>query len=93
MKKIRLYTLVALLLMAGGVTMQAQEYESYFGADSTRLNVFEECIDQLITIPIVINNGELVNINGRDYYQGFPQGTQADLSRFSARDPSRSLLC
>ena len=44
MKKIRLYTLVALLLMAGGVTMQAQEYESYFGADSTRLNVFEECI-------------------------------------------------
>ena len=26
MKKIRLYTLVALLLMAGGVTMQAQEY-------------------------------------------------------------------
>ena len=78
MKKIRLYTLVALLLMAGGVTMQAQEYESYFGADSTRLNVFEECIDRLITIPIVINNGELVNINGRDYYQGFPQGTQAD---------------
>ena len=33
MKKIRLYTLVALLLMAGGVTMQAQEYESYFGAE------------------------------------------------------------
>ena len=25
MKKIRLYTLVALLVMAGGVTMQAQE--------------------------------------------------------------------
>ena len=78
MRTTRLYTLLALLLMAGGVTIQAQEYESYFGADSTRLNVFEECIDQLITIPIVINNGELVNINGRDYYQGFPQGTQAD---------------
>ncbi len=39
MKATRLFTLLALLLMAGGVTMQAQEYESYFGTDSTRLNV------------------------------------------------------
>ncbi len=28
MKKLRFYTLLALLLMAGGVTMQAQEYNS-----------------------------------------------------------------
>ena len=31
MKKIRLYTLVALLVMAGGVTMQAQQWELDFG--------------------------------------------------------------
>ena len=30
MKKLRLYTLLALLLMAGGVTMQAQEPQRFF---------------------------------------------------------------
>ena len=44
MKATRIYTLLALLLMAGEVTMQAQEYESYFGTDSIRLNVLQYCI-------------------------------------------------
>ena len=74
MKKIRLYTLVALLLMAGGVTMQAQEYESYFGADSTRLNVLQYCIDWVTTGYMEINTADTVHINGHDYLHATPRG-------------------
>ena len=74
MKKIRLYTLVALLLMAGGVTMQAQEYESYFGADSTRLNVLQYCIDWVTTGYMEINTADTVHINGHDYVHAIPRG-------------------
>ncbi|MBR3493644.1 MAG: T9SS type A sorting domain-containing protein [Bacteroidales bacterium] len=74
MKATRIYTLLALLLMAGGVTMQAQEYESYFGADSTRLNVLQYCIDWVTTGYMEINTADTVNINGHDYLHATPRG-------------------
>ena len=74
MKYIRLYTLVALLVMAGGMTMQAQEYESYFGADSTRLNVLQYCIDWVTTGYMEINTADTVHVNGHDYLHATPRG-------------------
>ena len=74
MKTTRLYTLLALLLMAGGVTMQAQEYESYFGADSTRLNVLQYCIDWVSTGYMEINTADTVHVNGHDYLHATPRG-------------------
>ena len=74
MKAIRIYTLFALLLMAGGVTVQAQEYESYFGADSTRLNVLQYCIDWVTTGYMEINTADTVHIKGHDYLHATPRG-------------------
>ncbi|MBQ6730156.1 MAG: T9SS type A sorting domain-containing protein [Bacteroidales bacterium] len=74
MRSTRLYTLLALLLMAGGVTMQAQEYESYFGADSTRLNVLQYCIDWVSTGYMEINTADTVHVNGHDYLRATPRG-------------------
>ena len=74
MKNIRLYTLLALLLMTGGVTMKAQEYESYFGADSTRLNVLQYCIDWVTTGYMEINTADTVHIKGHDYLHATPRG-------------------
>ena len=74
MKTMRLYTLLALLLMAGGVTMQAQEYESYFGTDSTRLNVLQYCIDWVSTGYMEINTADTVHVNGHDYLHATPRG-------------------
>ena len=74
MKTTRLYTLLALLLMAGGVTMQAQEYESYFGTDSTRLNVLQYCIDWVSTGYMEINTADTVHVNGHDYLHATPRG-------------------
>ena len=75
MKTTRLYTLLALLLMAGGVTMQAQEYESYFGTDSTRLNVLQYCIDWVSTGYMEINTADTVHVNGHDYLHATPRGS------------------
>ena len=74
MKATRIYTLLALLLMAGGVTMQAQEYESYFGTDSTRLNVLQYCIDWVTTGYMEINTADTVHVNGHDYLHATPRG-------------------
>ena len=74
MKTTRLYTLLALLLMAGGVTMQAQEYESFFGTDSTRLNVLQYCIDWVTTGYMEINTADTVHVNGHDYLHATPRG-------------------
>ena len=74
MKTMRIYTLLALLLMAGGVTMQAQEYESYFGTDSTRLNVLQYCIDWVSTGYMEINTADTVHVNGHDYLHATPRG-------------------
>ena len=78
MKNIRLYILFALLILAGGLKMQAQEYDSYFGIDSTRLNMYMLCIDYDPTIYLVINCADTVQINGQKYLQGFPQGSFAN---------------
>ena len=74
MKTTRLYTLLALLLMMGGVTRQGQEYESYFGTDSTRLNVLQYCIDWVTTGYMEINTADTVHINGHDYLHATPRG-------------------
>ena len=74
MKTTRLYALLALLLMAGGMTMQAQEYESYFGTDSIRLNVLQYCIDWVTTGYMEINTADTVHINGNDYLHAIPRG-------------------
>ena len=74
MKAKILYFLLALLLMAGGVTMQAQEYESYFGTDSTRLNVLQYCIDWVSTGHMEINTADTVHVNGHDYLHATPRG-------------------
>ena len=73
MKNIRLYTLLAFLMIAEGVTMQAQEYESYFGADSTRLNVLQYCIDWVSTGYMEINTADTVHVNGHDYLHATPR--------------------
>ena len=73
MKATRIYTLLALLMMAGGF-MQAQEYESYFGADSTRLNVLQYCIDWVTTGYMEINTADTVHVNGHDYLHATPRG-------------------
>ena len=74
MKAFRLYPLLAFLLMAGGVTMQAQEYESFFGTDSTRLNVLQYCIDWVTTGYMEINTADTVHVNGHDYLHATPRG-------------------
>ena len=64
--------ILAAMLVCG--TMQAQDYESYFGADSTRLNVFEQCIDWGSTGCLEINTADTVHVNGHDYLQAIPRG-------------------
>ena len=74
MKTMRIDAMFALLLMAGGVTMQGQEYESYFGTDSTRLNVLQYCIDWVTTGYMEINTADTVHVNGHDYLHATPRG-------------------
>lgn len=74
MKATKCFTLLALLLMAGGMTMQAQNYESYFGVDSTRLNVLQYCIDWVSTGYMEINTTDTVHVNGHDYLHATPRG-------------------
>lgn len=74
MRTTRFYTLLALLLMAEGMTMQGQEYESYFGTDSTRLNVLQYCIDWVTTGYMEINTADTVHVNGHDYLHATPKG-------------------
>ena len=62
------------LLLAVAGTAKAQDYQSFFAADSTRLNVYVRCIDFVPTFYLTINSTDVVNINGNDYYQGFPHG-------------------
>lgn len=69
--------LCLLLLLAVWGNVKAQGYQSYFGADSTRLNVYELCIDFDPTIYLTIYSADTVNINGQDYLQGIPQGEYA----------------
>ena len=68
--------LLLLLLMAAGAA-KAQGYQSYFAADSTRLNVYAIEIDFDPTIYLTINSTDSVVINGNTYLQGFPHGVFA----------------
>ena len=72
-------TLFLLLLLAVTGTAKAQGYQSYFAADSTRLNVYAIEIDFDPTIYLTINSTDSVVINGNTYLQGFPHGEFADL--------------
>lgn len=64
--------ILAATLICG--TVQAQGYQSYFAADSTRLNVYMEMIDYCHTFYLTIRSADTVNINGTQYVKGFPHG-------------------
>ena len=66
---IKTKVLLLILLMAGGAA-KAQGYESYFGVDSTRLNVFASCIDYTPTFLLTFNKADTVSINGNIYQKG-----------------------
>lgn len=66
-------TLFLLLLLAVVGNVKAQGYQSYFGADSTRLNVYESCIDNDYTFYLKINSTDTIEINGQSYLRGIPQ--------------------
>lgn len=63
-----------LLLLAVAGTAKAQSYQSYFAADSTRLNVYMEVIDYCHTFYLTIRSADTVNINGTQYVKGVPHG-------------------
>ena len=69
-------TLLLLLLVAVGAA-KAQGYQSYFAADSTRLNVYVIGIDLDLTTYLTINSTDSVVINGNTYLQGFLHGVFA----------------
>lgn len=78
----RIKGVVLLVLLALAGLAKAQGYQSYFGADSTRLNVYMVCIDYDPTIYLVINSADTIQVNGQKYLQGFPQGSFADFFYF-----------
>lgn len=63
-----------LLSLAVAGTAKAQGYQSYFAADSTRLNVYMEMIDFCHTYYLTIHSVDTVNINGTQYVKGLPHG-------------------
>lgn len=73
LNNLRQKTLLLMLLVAAGMA-KAQGYQSYFAADSTRLNVYDVCVDFDPTIYLTINSTDFVIINGNTYLQGFPHG-------------------
>ena len=64
--------ILAATLICG--TVQAQGYQSYFAADSTRLNVYMEMIDYCHTFYLTILSADTVNINGSQYVKLLPHG-------------------
>lgn len=60
-----------LFLMLLVMKAQAQRYQSYFGVDSTRLNIWEILIDYAPTVYMTINSTDTTNINAHDYLQGY----------------------
>ena len=77
MKNIRLYTLLALMAVAG--MTKAQDYQSFFASDSTRVNVYAEMIDFCHTFYVTIRSTDTVSINGTQYVQGVPHGKYGSL--------------
>ena len=78
LNNLRQKTLLFLLLMVAAGAAKAQGYQSYFAADSTRLNVYAIEIDFDPTIYLTINSTDSVVINGNTYLQGFLHGVFAD---------------
>lgn len=66
--------LFLLLLLAMAGTARAQGYQSYFGADSTLLNVYIVCTDFDPTISLSINSFDNILINNHIYHRGLTQG-------------------
>ena len=67
--------LFLLLLLAMAGTVRAQGYQSYFGADSTLLNVHIVGIDSYETALLTINSTDSVLINDHVYLMGNPLGS------------------
>ena len=76
LNKLKQKALLLLLLLAAGAA-KAQGYQSYFAADSTRLNVYVIGIDLDLTTYLTINSTDSVVINGNTYLQGFLHGVFA----------------
>lgn len=64
-------TILLFLLLAVAETVKAQGYQSYFGADSTRLNVYVNCTDYDKTYLLTINQTDTVCFNNQCYLRGF----------------------
>ena len=77
MKNLKIYTLLALMAVAG--MMKAQDYQSFFASDSTRVNVYAEMIDFCHTFYVTIRSTDTVSINGTQYVQGVPHGKYGSL--------------
>ena len=77
LNNLRQKALLLLLLMAAAGAAAGQSYQSYFAADSTRLNVYAIEIDFDPTIYLTINSTDSVVINGNTYLQGFLHGVFA----------------
>ena len=77
MKNLKIYTLLALMAVAG--MTKAQDYQSFFASDSTRVNVYAEMIDFCHTFYVTIRSTDTVSINGTQYVQGVPHGKYGSL--------------
>lgn len=77
MKNLKYYTLLALMAVAG--MTKAQDYQSFFASDSTRVNVYAEMIDFCHTFYVTIRSTDTVSINGTQYVQGVPHGKYGSL--------------
>ncbi|MBO6026356.1 MAG: T9SS type A sorting domain-containing protein [Bacteroidales bacterium] len=76
MKAKPLYVFLLLLLATAGKA-KAQGYQSYFGADSTTLNVYIRLTDFDQTVFFTINSTDTISINNYTYLQGILTGDNA----------------
>lgn len=65
--------LLLILLLAAAGMAKAQGYQSYFAADSTRLNIYVVCTDYDETYLLTINHTDTVHFNNQCYLRGFQQ--------------------
>lgn len=74
------FIILAAMLVCG--MAKAQDYQSFFAADSTRLSVYVEMIDFCHTFYVTIRSTDTVNINGTQYVQGFAHGKYGSLYEY-----------
>ena len=65
--------LLLILLLAVAGMVKAQGYQSYFAADSTRLNIYVVCTDYDETYLLTINQTDTVHFNNQCYLRGSRQ--------------------